>query len=960
MLRNLAVFAGVVCLCAGVAFAQGSQTGVLFGTVRSADDLPLPGVTVTVTSPALLGTRTATSDANGGYIFRGLPAGSYEVTLELSGFATVKKTLTIAVGSNVPNDATMTVATLQESVTVTGGLPTPLTTTQVGANYKSSMIDTLATSRTVFGVAQLAPGLSTNTPNANQVTIAGNFAYDNVFLVDGVDINDNLFGTPHDLFIEDAIEETQVLTSGIAAEYGRFGGGVINAVTKRGGNQFSGSFRVNFTNPAWRDETPREDEQEITRESATNRFYEATLGGPIVRDRLWFFAAGRSESRETQSTLPETSAPFTRVLDQERFEIKLSGAITPNHNVSGAYTRVSQDDFRQTFDFSIDPEHTAFQGKFPNDLLVVNYSGILSPRLHLEAQYSKKDFEFQDLGGTSTAIVDSPYLSFDPFTHYNAPYFDATDPEQRNNEQSAVSLSYFISTGSLGKHDLKVGFENFRSTNIGGNSQSATNYVFYTNYLQNADGSPAFDADGFVIPVFTPGESQLQNWRPVRGAQIDIRTNSLYLNDRWRLNDRWSFNLGVRAEWASSETADGVQGVDASRIVPRLGAAFDVRGDGRFKLEATYSHYAGKYTENLFAANTNVGNPDAIYYLYDGPPGQGRNFAPGIDPANYPTVLGGVFPTANVLYDPDIKSSLTKEWTGAFGMQLGHDGYFKTIYTWRRVGDFVQEFVTPDTGTTNVVTDGIDFGTFSNRLRANSADGVRDYQGLQFQLGYRVTDRWRWDGHWTFQLENDGNQEGEAANQPGTPSVFSGFYPEIFTEARHFPIGRLDDFVEHRVRVWTTYDLGLGRAGNLNLGALYRFDSGRAYSLRSLARPLTSVQNDIAAQVYPDTPSSQDIYYAPGRGSETFESAHLFDFALTYGVPVFKSLRPWAKFEVRNMFNSTPLIAFNTTVTPDPNSPRDALGIPTGFIRGTQFGRGTATTHYPFPREFLMSVGIRF
>ena len=79
-------------------------------------------------------------------------------------------------------------------------------------------------------------------------------------MLNGVDVNDNLFGTPQNLFIEDAIEETQVLTSGISAEYGRFSGGVINAITKSGGNTFSGSFRVNLTNPAWVDETPFEEE----------------------------------------------------------------------------------------------------------------------------------------------------------------------------------------------------------------------------------------------------------------------------------------------------------------------------------------------------------------------------------------------------------------------------------------------------------------------------------------------------------------------------------------------------------------------------------------------------------------------------------------------------------------------------------------------------------------------------
>ena len=88
-------------------------------------------------------------------------------------------------------------------------------------------------------------------PNTGQLVVNGAFAYDNVFMINGVDVNDNLFATPQNLFIEDAIEETQVLTSGISAEYGRFTGGVINAITKSGGNAFSGTGRINFLNDDW-------------------------------------------------------------------------------------------------------------------------------------------------------------------------------------------------------------------------------------------------------------------------------------------------------------------------------------------------------------------------------------------------------------------------------------------------------------------------------------------------------------------------------------------------------------------------------------------------------------------------------------------------------------------------------------------------------------------------------------
>jgi hypothetical protein len=962
MRRHLLWAVALMLVTVGGAFAQGTQTGTLSGTVLSSDRQPLPGVTVSVKSPALLGTRTAVTDANGGYIFKALPPGTYKVSYDLTGFSTVEKTVTLALGATVPLDANLTVASVQETVTVTAEGVSPLTTTQVGANLKQDLVDTLATGRGIQAVALLAPAVTGNTVTAGQgVAISGSFAFDNVFLLDGTDINDNLYGQPTSLFVEDALEETQILTSGISAEYGRFSGGVINAVTKRGGNKFAGSLRANFTNPSWRDETPIEVTQKITRPDKLSKFYEATLGGPIVKDRIWFFAAGRKENSDTQITALESGLPFTQTRDQKRGEFKLSGAISPNHQLQATYTKVSDTIHRTSFGANdIDPVHLAFDGQQPTDLFSANYNGVLKPNLFVEAQYSRKTFGFVNNGGTSKNIIDSPYIAQSTFSAYNAPYFDASDPENRNNRQFTASLSYFLSTSGFGKHDLKVGYEHYTSTRTGGNSQSSTDYVFYTDYVTDAAGKPVFDSNGYVVPDFQPGVSQLQNWQAVRGAQVDLTTQAVFANDKWTLSKHWSFNLGARAEWEGGNATGGIQPISASRIVPRLGASFDVRGDGKFKLDATYSHYAGKVSETQFANNTNVGNPNAIYYLYTGPAGQGRAFAPGIDPKNYTQIIGGTFPTANVFYDPNIKAPVTKEFTAAAGAELGHGGYLKIIYTHRKVNDFVQKFVTTATGTTDVVSNGVDFGKFSNQLWANSNDGLRKYDGLQFQGAYRLTDRWNFSGAYTLQINNDGNQEGEAQSQPGAPSFFPGYYPELFNESRSYPIGRLFGFEKHRARAWTTYDLGIGRAGNLNLGLLYRLDSGQAYSIRSTGRALTSVQKAIGNVLYPDLPTSQTIFYSLGRGSENYEGSNLFDLSVTYTLPVYKTAKLWVKGEMRNMFNSTPLISYNITVSPDASSPKDALGIPTGFIKGASFGKGTSTSNYPFPREYLVSMGIRF
>ena len=188
----------------------------------------------------------------------------------------------------------MTPAGVTETVRVVGETTSTLVTPSGSANYTATEVDTLATGRTIADIAELAPGLTANTPNARSGDVSGAFAYDNVFLLDGVDINDNLFGSPDDLFIEDAIEQTQVLTSGVSAEYGRFSGGVINAVTKSGGNIFSGSFRTDLDQPVVARREPVRG-RTTTRRGPTisARSFQATFGGPILRDRLWFFGAGR-------------------------------------------------------------------------------------------------------------------------------------------------------------------------------------------------------------------------------------------------------------------------------------------------------------------------------------------------------------------------------------------------------------------------------------------------------------------------------------------------------------------------------------------------------------------------------------------------------------------------------------------------------------------------------------------
>ena len=939
---------------------QGAQTGILRGRIVDAQDLPVPGVTVSVTSPVLQGQRTTVTGPDGSFVIRQLPAGTYQVKSELTGFAAQTAAVLVPLGDTVEHNVTLRAETVTTTVEVTAESQ-PLLSPSVGINIRRDEVEALATSRTLQGITTLSPAVNDNTPNSGQVSINGAFAYDNLFMINGVDVNDNLFGSPQNLFIEDAIEETQVITSGVSAEYGRFSGGVVNAVTKSGGNSFSGSFRVNLTNPAWVNETPFEQDNDVEREGNLNRTYEMTFGGPILRDKLWFFGAGRVANLTTSQTFDVTGLPYSEDDENRRGEIKLTGTIATAHTLQFGYLNNSRKiSNTPSFDFSIEPA-TFTNQNLPNWYTFGNYRGVMRNNLLAEAQFSIRRYKFDGVGGTSTDIFDSPFITLtQELAHYNAPYFDATDPEERNNRQVTGNVTYFLE-GS-GRHELKGGYEWFRSQNRGGNSQSATSYAFDADYLTDANDEPILDASGRLIPVFVEGESLIENWIAVRGATLNIDNHSMYVQDHWTITPKIAADLGFRYERVRSEATGNIVGVDTDTVVPRLAVSYDVKGDGNVVLHTTYGHYTGRYTEAQIGENTNVGNPDLLLGVYTGPDGSGRDFAPGFDPSNYETVVGD-FPTINVFFEDGLSAPLTKEFTVSAGVAAGSRGHAEATYVWRTTSNLIEDFIELDNGSTEIIRDGVNFGTFSNKIYRNSDIPTREFQSLIFQGRYRLASAWTAYGAWTIQLKNEGNFEGEASNQPGVSSDI-GDYPEAFDPARNFPIGRLNSFQRHRARVWSIYNFTLGKAGSMSVSGLWRFESGRAYSLVATGQSLTGIQEDLLAS-YVDLPDSQDIYFGP-RGSETFPYYSLFDFSLNYDVPVFKTLRPWVKLDLFNAFNNDKLTSFNTSIEPDPDSPVDALGLPTGYIERESFGTATSAGNFPRSlgvtggRTFRMAFGFRF
>ena len=543
----MALCAVVALLVAAPALAQ-NPTGTISGRVLDSQSLPITGATVTVTSAALQGPRSTKTTENGDYILPLLPPGNYTIAVELQGFSAAKRTADLGVAETLRVDLTMSPAAVQEQVVVTGRQSeTFVGTVQNASNFTQDFIRSLPTAGTLLSAVNLASGAHNTGPSGN-VSLGGAMSFENLFLLNGVQITDNIRGTPFSLFIEDAIQETTVMQNGISAEYGRFTGGVVNAITRSGGNDFHGSFRTTFTNDKWRALTPFEqnlvDEGgDDPRISATVPTYEYTLGGRIIRDRTWFFGAGRNFSNEAGDQTGFTNLNFPVTTEEARFEGKITQLINPSHRIQAGYTGIRRSEDGNTFPSAeeIMDLRSVVNRKLPQNLFSAHYTGILGSNMFIEAQFSKRDFTFQDDGATTTDLIEGTQLiNQQTGASWWSPRFcGVCVPEERSNESFLVKANRFLSTGN-GSHNIVFGYDYFNDKRKGENHQTGSDF--------DVRATDVVIRDGVVYPVLLPDAISWIVWWPVLEPSLgtNFRTHSFFANDSWAFNRHFTFSLGLR------------------------------------------------------------------------------------------------------------------------------------------------------------------------------------------------------------------------------------------------------------------------------------------------------------------------------------------------------------------------------------------------------------------------------
>lgn len=980
----------VVLLLAGVsAFAQ--TTGSLTGTVTTGG-APLPGATITISSPALQGTRSAVSDINGNYNILALPPGDYTVKVELSGMKTVTRTSRITLGGTSRVDGDLKVSAISEAITVTASAPAVLETTDVQSNVQQKLVNNLPTSRTVVGIALLAPGTTSNGPRG-ALTISGATSNDNLIMVDGAVIQENLRGTPHGLFIEDAIQETTVTTGAISAEYGRFTGGVVNSISKSGGNEFTGSFRTTVNNPSWGATNPFPGS--VKPIDSMSEVYEATLGGRIIRDRLWFFVSGRKTPPATTESAFQRAGPGAEtfpVIDKaHRYEYKLTGQITDRHSLVVTYLdspllEANNCQLGCLDRATIDPSITQ-----QNDFRTAHYNGILTSNLMAEVGYSKKRFTFIGFGGDNRDLVlGTPIYS--SWGTANAPYFcGVCGNEKRDNGDWNVKATYFLATKSLGTHNVAVGYDNWAEKRVSNNYQSPTNFVVG---LYNEAPTRAANGDLLVNVIGGPdGTGDIIQYYPVLFPSLgsDQKVISMFANDKWDFNNHFSFNLGVRSDKNNAIDSAHNKTANDQAISPRLGAIYDVFGNSRLRLNASYSQYVGRLAEAIAGAGSSNGSPAGYYYSYNGP--DILNASPhdavqqvmawfnangGLNGQTpYNTVIGGF----DTKLKGTIKSPHVNEITIGAGTQLGSNGFIRADYVNRKYADFYVLTTTQQTGSVTEPQTGV-----KSDLKIVTNDNTylsRKYNAVQLQAQYRLYNRLNLGANYTYSTLK-GNSIGEnVGSGPITTGSYYFQYPEFNGFKQNNPVGFLPDDQRHKARLWASMDQQTF-VGTFNFSALERYDSGTPYSAIGTINTSWYIPSNAAVRSAYVSPPGTSTYYFGDRGGFRWDNVSATDLAVTYNTPPIRNAYLYVTAQLFNAFNEKAVIAGNTTVrtntsslckqgpnqdgarclafNPFTDTPVQGVNyqLAKSSTIGASFGDPTSGASYQAPRFYLFAVGLRF
>lgn len=778
--------------------------GSLSGTVRDSEGGPLPGVTVTVTGPALQGSRITVTKPDGTFSFVKLPPGNdYRAVFALSGFQTVELTqLGVSVGKDTQANSRLQLARVSAEVTVNSERPTvDATQTNTQQNFSADYLRKIpigSGGRDYLTILQQAPGV-VNTGNPN---VFGGNLLENNFSFDGVNTTDPVTHTFTFNFNFDAIQEVSVQTSSYLPEYGRASGGFINVVTKSGGNAFSGAADVRYSSNHFSEKGQKFDPS-VSPSRTTP--WDVALGGPILRDKLWFFGNLQRLDNFVTPSVPNAavaaqlppSGPVARGFKGWNDGLKLSFTVSPQ--LTGlAEVQDSLGTIPGAQNSALyRPEASATQHQRSRIYDGV-FDGVINPNWSAELQIARFEDHLEtaptsgSLDVTQWVNIGGGNVRYDNYSNYQK--------SDRNRNLLGLNTTYFFE--GLGSHQVKLGGDADRT------------YFPSINFTTGTPTSPSFCPSGLVCgaQILFRGFDASGNRIPVQQTVVerkpqverDGRSYSTYIQDQWRPTTRLTLNAGVRYDRTQYFNNVGADVLNFNKLQPRAGFAFDVLGDGRNVFRGSYGQYYVDpaltfdrlFDTDITSAITRVFSWKAATQTWALVQETGGN------------------PITQALIDRPLKPTYDDQINVGFERQLFPGASASVGYIYKRTNDIFEDSCTdqincPDFFITN--QPGRDLG-LHNVLRKN-------YYGYEAQFQYQAG-RWAVNANYVYS-KSRGSIDSSAGQYAGTD--FDHF-PENFVNR----YGYLDDDARHRVKIFAAYEVPVT---NTRVAINYFYRTGLPYTV---------------------------------------------------------------------------------------------------------------------------------
>ncbi len=870
-----------VCLFASCLVYGQESTGRILGTVMDETGAVVPEAKIVVTGSTLPQGLETTSDARGNYTLFNVPSGLFTVTVSKAGFATVRQeNLNVTLGAQVTYNPKLSVGQVTQVVEVAdSAVSLDTTSSRTSTNISAVQFDGMAKGRTFNSILAMAPGVRMEVKAGNAgvggIQVDGASGSENAYVIDGVDVSDVRRGSlrAQNAIPFEFVQEVQIKSGGFEAEFGGATGGVVNVATRSGSNQYHGQVVFNWTNSGmnasdrgyWQRSNNDASLAEFIKpkEDSYSIYYPtATIGGPVIKNRLFFFGSISPEIEHTDRTINFADAGTkTYAQDQKRYYSlgRLDFQPTQKIQINTSYIWSPQkiNGYLPSRDPRLAPPSNdlSIQGGYnPSQAYTVSTTYSVTPRLVLSARYGYR--YFNDKLGNS-GLLGNYGLSSDPYIVY----FDSAisvsgvpqawqQPNNFKNVSSTFGVQkdittrhnlYLDATYVMGKHTFKGGYQLARLHNealddfTNGNFNIYWGETFTRGSIQEATGQ-------YGYYIWEDGVSHTGN--------VSSRNQGFFIQDAWKIHPRVTLSLGIRleneflppyrAEQNGVKIANPISFDWGSKIAPRLGGAWDILGDGRWKLSGSFGIFydilkyelaRGSFGSDHWISHVyKIDSPGAIASLGIANPGAMGSEITNYDnrtlPINAQGVIDGI--------DPDIKPYKARE----FSLNLDHALTSRLVTGVRYVrkdllraiedigvldseGNEVYLIGNPGFGQTrNDPTHTYDGKTPNGTYLVPNA--VRQYDGLEFRIQGQTRNlnfigSYTWSRLWG-NYAGAANSDESGRSDPGVSRAFDlPYYYFDASGSQEHVFGRLGTDRPHTFKFFGSYDVN-SKLGRTNFG----------------------------------------------------------------------------------------------------------------------------------------------